>query len=184
MNIFVLCTGRCGSTTFARACAHMTNYTVGHETRSGLIRDDRLAYPPEHIEVDNRLAWFLGRLDRAYGDTAHYVHLTRNREATGQSFRRRYDSGILYGYRSSVLMGLADTATPDVVCADYVDTVTENIHLFLLGRSRVSKVEVETARVGFEGFWQAIGARGSLAAALAEWDRCYNASTGAPGASP
>ena len=36
MNVFILNTGRCGSRTFARACAHITNYTSAHESRSGL----------------------------------------------------------------------------------------------------------------------------------------------------
>jgi hypothetical protein len=47
MNVFVLCTGRCGSTTFARACRHMTNYGVGHESRIGKLGEERLAFPPD-----------------------------------------------------------------------------------------------------------------------------------------
>ena len=80
-NVFVLCTGRCGSTTFDRACRHMTNWTAGHETRSHLTGPDRFAYPPRHIEADNRLSWMLGRLEQAYGADAAYVHLTRDAEA-------------------------------------------------------------------------------------------------------
>jgi hypothetical protein len=38
MHIFILNTGRCGSTTCARACQHMTNYTAAHE--SGGLRDN------------------------------------------------------------------------------------------------------------------------------------------------
>ena len=78
MNVFVLCTGRCGSTTFSKAASHMTNITAGHETRCSLIGNLRLAYPPSHIEVDNRLSWFLGRLDCTYGKNACYVHLQRD----------------------------------------------------------------------------------------------------------
>ena len=64
MNVFVLTTGRSGSLTFAEACRHITNFSCGHETRVGLIGAERLAYPDQHIEVDNRLAWFTGRLER------------------------------------------------------------------------------------------------------------------------
>ena len=46
MNIFVLCTGRCGSVTFTKACQHITNYTCTHESRVSLLGEDRLNYPP------------------------------------------------------------------------------------------------------------------------------------------
>ena len=66
MNIFVLCTGRCGSMTFTKACGHIDNFSSAHESRCGRLGNERLAYPENHIEVDNRLSWddFNGR----YGD--------------------------------------------------------------------------------------------------------------------
>ncbi|MEJ1383421.1 MAG: hypothetical protein RPV21_03475, partial [Candidatus Sedimenticola sp. (ex Thyasira tokunagai)] len=67
MNIFILNTGRCGSTTFIEACRHITNYSAAHESRIQLIGDRRLAYPQNHIEADNRLSWLLGRLEHTYG---------------------------------------------------------------------------------------------------------------------
>ena len=74
-NVFVLCTGRCGSTTFVQACQHIENYTASHESKISLLGDQRLEYSQNHIEVDNRLSWFLGSLDKKYGDNAFYVHL-------------------------------------------------------------------------------------------------------------
>lgn len=56
MNVFVLNSGRCGSTTFIAACRHITNYSSGHESRATLIGEERLAYPTQHIEADNRLS--------------------------------------------------------------------------------------------------------------------------------
>ena len=67
MNVFILNSGRCGSTTWIRACTHIDNFSAGHETRSHLSGDARLDYPDRHIEADNRLSWLLGRLDRQYG---------------------------------------------------------------------------------------------------------------------
>ena len=84
MNIFILNTGRCGSTTFIRACQHISNFTATHESRSGLIGEERLNYPDNHIEADNRLSWFLGRLDRKYGDNAFYLHMSRDRSQTAK----------------------------------------------------------------------------------------------------
>ncbi|MES9978612.1 MAG: hypothetical protein ABW107_07665, partial [Candidatus Thiodiazotropha sp. 6PLUC5] len=67
MNIFILNSGRCGSTTFIKACEHITNYTTGHETRAHLTGDKRIDYPDNHIEADNRLSWILGRIDNKFG---------------------------------------------------------------------------------------------------------------------
>src|SRR5688572_26940299 len=106
MNVFVLCTGRCGSTTFVKACSHATNYSSAHESRANVVGPERLAYPPNHIEADNRLSWFLGRLERTYGNNAFYVHLTRSREETARSFTKRWDHGIMQAYRVGVLMKL------------------------------------------------------------------------------
>ena len=64
-NVFVLCTGRCGSTSFERACRHATNWTSGHETRSHLLGADRLAYPDRHIEADKSHAAAIQALGQA-----------------------------------------------------------------------------------------------------------------------
>lgn len=52
MNVFVLCAGRCGSTTFIKAAQHICNFTSGHETLSGFIGDVRFNYPLNHIEAE------------------------------------------------------------------------------------------------------------------------------------
>ena len=85
MNVFVLCTGRCGSMTFAKACGHISNYTSAHESRKQLkpkAPRERFIYLDFHIEVDNRLAWFLGTLNEIYGTNAFYVHLKREMKDT------------------------------------------------------------------------------------------------------
>jgi hypothetical protein len=91
MRVFVLTTGRSGSTTFAAACSHLENFTSGHETRWNADPEDRLSYPDRHIEVDNRLAWFLGTLDNLY-PAARYVHLVRDPHAVARSFERRWNA--------------------------------------------------------------------------------------------
>lgn len=68
MNIFILSTGRCGSTTFIQSCQHITNFSSAHESNIHKIGTDRIVYPQNHIESDNRLSWFLGRLEEHYKD--------------------------------------------------------------------------------------------------------------------
>lgn len=178
MNVFVLSTGRSGSTTFVAACSHARNYSAGHETRTAFLGAERFRYPDNHIESDNRLAWLLGRLDQAYGDRAFYVHLTRDREATATSYNRRWHLpvGIVPAYAESVLMGNRDRGLDS--CRDYCDTVNANIAAFLRDKTRQLTLSLETIESGFPLFWERIGAQGDLSAALAEWRVQHNA-TGA-----
>lgn len=178
VNLFVLCTGRCGSLAFARACGHMTNFSAAHESRVPRLGDDRLAYPPRHIEVDNRLSWFLGRLDRTYGNDAYYVHLSRDPERVAHSWSRRFGvlGGIMPAYRDNILAG----ASSDYrigraeAAVDYVRTVTENIDLFLKDKDKVMRLRVEEIADGFPRFWKWIGAVGDLDGAMAEWSTVHD----------
>ena len=178
-NVFILSTGRCGSTTFIRAAEHMTNFTAGHETRTNLVGAARLAYPPGHIEADNRLTWLTGRLDKVWGDNAHYVHLSRNPDALLGSLLDRYDWGIMKAYRREILMRGAKNreATPEEFCYDYINTVTQNIELFLRNKSHVSIMQLENMEEQFPEFWSNIGAEGDLSAAMQEWRVKHNART-------
>lgn len=49
MRAFVLCTGRCGSVTFIKACAHIDNFSAGHETLASEVGTRRFAYPDDHV---------------------------------------------------------------------------------------------------------------------------------------
>lgn len=172
MNVFVLCTGRCGSTTFARAASHITNFTAGHETRSHLLGAAHFAYPPDHVEVDNRLTWFLGPIHRAFPD-AYYVHLLRDELATARSFLERFGHGIIGAYTNGIMMGLHDKAPKLDVCLDYVRTVNENVRHFLRDRPHMT-IDLARAKDGFAALWREIGAEGDLDTALREFDTRYN----------
>lgn len=176
MNIFILNTGRCGSTTIIKACQHITNYTCAHESRSGIIGQEHFDYPKNHIEADNRLSWLLGRLDRTYGDDAFYVHLKRDDSETAHSFTKRHSSGIIKAYRADILMGLPVEIPPMSVALDYCDTVNSNIELFLKDKNQKMEIRLDVIDEGFVKFWQAIGAEGDIDAALEEFKTCYNVS--------
>lgn len=177
-RVFVLCTGRCGSTTLARAAARLPGWTAAHESRTHLTGPDRFAIPPGHVEVDNRLAWLLGRLDRHWGDGAAYVHLTRDPEAVAESFAARADRGIMRAYRTQILMGAPHRAPgrPTIeVCRDYVATVTGNIAFFLRDKSHVLPMRLEALEADFERLADWIGVTGDRAAARAELALRHNA---------
>jgi len=176
MNVFILNTGRCGSSTFIKACEHISNYSAAHESRSTLIGEQRLAYPAQHIEADNRLSWILGRLDQQYADNALYVHLRRNKQQTIESFSKRADFGIMQAYKEGILLGGESNQTSEQIAEDYIDTVESNIEFFLKSKTHTMTFSLDSATQDFEVFWEKISAEGNLQAALREWNVAYNAS--------
>ncbi|MCX2840253.1 glycosyltransferase [Microbulbifer thermotolerans] len=176
MNVFVLCAGRCGSVTFFKACQKIANFTCGHESTSGLHADKRFNFPDYHIEVDNRLAWMLGYLESEYGDSAIYVHLSRNPMSIARSYNQRWhtDLSIIKAYTHGILKrdseGLDD-------CIDYVGTVEKNIKHFLKDKSKVVKINAENFEQDFTKFWEYIGAKGDFEAAIKTFQVHHNYST-------
>lgn len=184
-HVFVLSTGRCGSMTFGAACGHITNYTSAHESRVALVGPERTLYPSGHIEVDNRLSWFLGRLEQSYGDNAYYVHLRRDQEATARSYVARWWPGsLVHIYGKGIYLYQPKNVDRLALARDLVTTVNANIEQFLSRKSHVMTVTVETATTDFAAFWQWIGAEGDLTAALAEWRISHNATRPHPRSTP
>ena len=177
MNVFVLCTGRCGSTTLIKACSHISNFTAAHESRSSRLGDERLAYADRHIEADNRLSWLLGRLDRAYGDDAYYVHLTRDVRKVAASFVKRYQQGIIKAYRGDgIILGVPEDSDPTRVALDDCDTVDSNIRALLKDKSHRMDFRLEQWQNDFAAFGTWIGADLDLEAAMAEFRIRHNES--------
>lgn len=175
-NVFVLCTGRCGSVTFSKACGHFSNFTVGHESRSKIGGAARTQYPQAHIEIDNRLTWFLGTLEARYGDSALYVHLTRNRDEVANSFNRRWHmrGSIVRGYCDHILS--ASVKDPLAACYDYIYTVESNISAFLRNKTQVLHFDIADYRSKFPEFIDRISAKGNLEQSMSEWTKQYNRS--------
>jgi len=175
MNVFILNSGRCGSTTFIKACRHINNYTAAHESNAKQPGPDRLIYPDNHIEADNRLTWFLGRLDRQYANNAIYIHLKRNTDNTVKSFMKRSDFGIMKAYREGIYM-TNDSDNLETFVEDYINTVNSNIQHFLKNKTHTMSFKLEQAKQDFMEFWELIQAEGNLQSALDEWDIPYNQS--------
>ncbi len=176
MNVFILNSGRCGSTTFIKACQHISNYSAAHESLLSQTGVARLNYPANHIEADNRLSWLLGRLDKSYGDDAFYVHLKREPQDTASSFAKRIDFGILKAYEQGVLMHDTHQLPVNDIASDYIETLNSNIELFLKDKTHKMLISLETVQTDFTDFWQRIGAQGNCKKALSEWRINYNAS--------
>jgi hypothetical protein len=162
MNVFVLCTGRCGSHTFAAACGrNITNYTTSHE--SGACRDARFLddltfrYPPNHIEVDNALALFCFLLDKQYGKDAYYVHLVREAPDCIGSLTKRKCCRRLCG-----LLFRDETGreyTPARQASLYYHVYNSILDGFMRAVKGIT-IHIESPESGFGEMWQAIGAEG------------------------
>lgn len=173
MNVFILNSGRCGSTTFIKACQHINNYTAAHESRIRNTGPERLNYPDNHIEADNRLSWFLGRLDVLYGDSAIYIHLIRNADEAASSFIKRSEFGIMKAWREGIYL-TDDADSPVALANDYIYTVNSNIKLFLKDKTHKMTFHLENARDDFKVFCDLINAEGDIDAALNEWQTHHN----------
>ncbi len=176
MNIFILNTGRCGSTTFIKACQYIDNYSAAHESRIHYTGVERLNYSKQHIEADNRLSWILGRLDRVYGNNAFYVHLKRDIEKTTASFVKRSNFGIMKAYREGVLMLDDNSLSQQKIAADYLLTVEANINCFLKDKTSTMTISLKNIDHDFQLFWERIHAGGDLKSALKTLHTRYNVS--------
>jgi len=148
-----------------------------------LIGEARLDYPENHIESDNRLSWFLGRLEQRYGDDAIYIHLRRETMATANSYANRTSvkAGIMKAYRNGILPRLSDETEDLAVAMDYCDTVDSNIELFMKNKSHKMCFSLENAASDFPKFWSLINAEGDIGPALDEFNTSYNKSKIGPG---
>jgi len=183
-NIFVLATGRCGTHTFWHACNHMNNFTSSHEETKGKL-NNRLAYPDNHIAVDSLLPWQLGTLYKMYGDDAYYVWLKRDREDTAASWMRftkwdrdvKHVGEVVRRFATGFMCVMPNVVNENkLLCSQhYVDTVNDNIELFMYGRKNKMTIQLETIKSQWECFWNWIGAEGNFKESLSEWDKKYYA---------
>jgi hypothetical protein len=146
-----------------------------------MLGDDRVEFPDRHIEIGNRLPWFLGRLDERFGQEAFYVHLQRDPAAVARSYAGRLkgapNSGIIAAYASQIARQQDWAERDDVlpICEDYVRTVAENIRLFLKDKPHQMDFWLENAATDWPRFWQAIAAEGDDQAALGTLSQRINA---------
>jgi len=180
MRIFILCTGRSGSSAIIKACKLINNYTSGHETLTQKSGYERFQYPDNHIEADNRLSWQLGQLDKLFGDEAFYVHLKRDKDAVAKSFMGRFFQwSIIDSYCEGIKKVPPFTLNNRerlAVCYDYIENINTNIDCFLSDKTNKIEIHLENIENDFLKFWEKINASGNLEKALTEFKIKHNAS--------
>jgi len=163
-----------------KACQVATNYTAAHE--SLYLRND-LKYPDNHIEVNNRLTWWVGLLDKKFPD-AKYVYLTRDPEAVAISHEKncmKKPARIIEYWRRTMRMGwkkhkagnpkLRNERPAIVDCREYVAACNGLIEVFLRSPKRNGEprdwfhVDIDDPE-SFRRFWLWAGLEGDLDKAM------------------
>lgn len=181
MKIVVLCTGRNGSVTFSKACTHIENYSVGHESYTQELGEERFDFPENHIEIDNRLCWHVGEIDKYFGNDVMYVYLKRNKQKVRDSFKKRLKnrSSIISAYAESIKMVPPEDLKPDErtqIAEDYIETIESNVDLLWKDKDNTMVIRLEDITSDFKKFWNKIKAEGDLDRALDEFNKTYNKS--------
>ena len=181
MRVIVLCSGRTGSFTFYRSCQSLSNFTVSHESKSHITGSKRFDLPDQHIEIDNRLVWQLGSLERYVGDNAHYVHLKRERAEVKKSFIKRVyqPKSIFYSYCEAIKKSTPENLKHEELASladDFLDNIEHNIDHFLRDKTHRMDFQLEEYEKAFPEFWRFVNAKGDYEQALAEWSEKHNPS--------
>ena len=149
MRVFVLCTGRSGSTTFIKACRHIENFTSAHESSAGTVGPEKLNFPDCHIEADNHLVWFSGLLEkRLQPDETLYIHLKRDLALVANSYIERWDfptremSIRAFAYGQLQRRTRWPKSKRLEVAQFFVKTVNGNIEAFLERQERTLTIEL------------------------------------------
>lgn len=167
-NVFVLSTGRCGSTTFTKACSHFKGWTSGHETCVG----KEFNFPDKHIESDPHLVWRLPELMEKYPD-ALYVHLWRNREDCIKSLAKR---SSLNHYAVITEMSSVKLVDRTKVAERFYDFVEMVITKTFDGIPNTIHIECIPLRIEWVTFYEMIGKPEGFDESIAEWKIKYNRS--------
>lgn len=169
MRIFITGTGRCGTVTLSKALAHVSNMTVGHETRSKALD---FSYPDNHIEVDPHLLWRLNGLEYLYpaSHDTRYWFLGRDPSATIKSLSKR---GSMRHWGQLAFMN--PDIDPEIAARTFYQTC-----LAVMGhweRPLDAHWLVTPIQAGpFRDFWDVNGLEGDFEKALATVRTVYNAS--------
>ncbi len=175
MRVFVLTTGRSGSKTFAETCKHLKDYTAGHETNKRKLGEHRFDYPDDHVEVDCRLAWFLGVLNLRYPDDVYYVHLKRDVDDVAKSWLKRWSrkGSMFRGYVNHIKMTDPKIHNQDVTMIQYayemIYTINANITDFLKDKKYIEFwIDRPGVNMVFDRFCKEIDSKYHMAQAFTE----------------
>lgn len=173
-NIFCTGTGRCGTSTLARALEHAKGYTVGQESHIGhnvLIEpvSGYYTYPDNHIEVSPHLALSISPLVALY-PSACWVHIRRSRETCVRSLMDNCKDQML-GFVHQWFQ--IEDCTVEQASGLFYDVMDYTIQESLKNQHYV-QIDLESAWEQWPKVWDYLGLEGDMAKSRQEWKRKYN----------
>lgn len=157
MNIFFISPGRTGTTTISMAFSSIDDFTSGHESRVNFLGEERVDYPDNHFECDNRLVWFLPRLTEKYGESGVLVIVNRNRSEIAKSYNYRWGGiGIMRAYSQGILMRRLNENNFEV-CRDYVNNVYEHLDFIKKDWIKVINLDINNPKQGISEILTEVG---------------------------
>lgn len=191
MRVFVVGTGRSGTSTLYSAFSRVANYSCLQESRSHRTGPERITFPDAHIEVDCRLTFYLGLLRETYPD-ALYINAVRDPQAVALSYAQRMSDAqsplMFLARRLRSTPSLSDAHAHHIVkgnwrlgpdqrlkaMLDMVAAVNANIRA-ATSTARYLEVDIDDPDEAFRLAWQSMGAEGDLDGALQELRTAHNA---------
>ena len=130
MRVFFISPGRTATTTLAKSFGQIKSLTSGHESNVKNRLGDRVIYPDNHVEADNRLLFFMPQLTERYGETELLVIIERNRAEIANSYRKRWWKFNLPKIFAQGILMRDVKENDDKLVDDMVDWAYEQIHYF------------------------------------------------------
>lgn len=168
-NVFVVGTGRCGTTTFAAACRYATNKTVSREGQAGGVYQlDK--YPDSHIEVDAPLAFWMPRLRLLYPG-CRFVHLVRYADRDGCLASMVTHDPDICRFFGQMVYHFADCEPMDGAAALY-EIVND-----MIGGPDVLRVRLREVKERWGQVWEWMECEGNFEQSREEWNVRHNSSS-------
>ena len=157
MNVFIISPGRTATTSLSHTFSHLNQHTSGHETRTKFLGDDRVKFDENHVECDNRLAWFMPRLTAKYNQTGLLIIVRRDVQKIAKSYDKRwYKINITKAYSQGILMRDLEENSVEV-CADFATNIYEQLDFAAGSWTHVVELDLEAPEEGLRQALSIIG---------------------------
>lgn len=159
MNIFIISPGRTATTHLASVFDGVSGFTSLHESRvEHLDLKERLSFPINHIEADNRLIWFLQFLEDIYAETSCLVIVKRDTKKIVDSYSKRwFKTNILRAWTQGIHMLDIDVHSTQAV-ESYVDFCYKSLSLSIPKWKYIIEIDISYPVQGIEKLCDLIGA--------------------------
>lgn len=158
MNVFFISPGRTATTTLANAFKCIEGYSSLHESRVQLLGDERIAYPENHIEFDNRLVFFLADLTQKFAaDRGVLVIVCRDHHAVAGSYNRRWSKiNIMKSWSQGIHLRDLNQNNYEVAL-DFVQYCYRQLDYFKMQWECVVELDVHNPEAGIQELLHIMG---------------------------